>query len=74
MSTEQECPNCGEPKWPHPDSGCVLAALITVIDERGGTSQKRLKHLLYNANIDALWDRLGPVIDDLERGLYSDGD
>lgn len=72
-----QCPNCvrsfenekeGLTSLAHADSGCVLAAIIKIIIERESCpipSDKAISEI----DIDWLWNRLGPVIDDLERQL-----
>lgn len=65
------CPNCTQPVVDHPENGCVLAALIGVVRERGNKNEAELIELHADANVDALWDVLGPVIDGLEEGEFS---
>ena len=66
------CPNCAEhPVDNHPQTGCMLAALIQIIEERGGHSATELQVLHANTNVDALWDDIGPIIDRLEHGEYN---
>lgn len=70
--TTRMCPNCcTSPVADHPDNGCALAVLIQVIRERGDLTERKLRDLHYNCNVDHLWDRLGPVIDDLQAGEFT---
>ena len=71
MANKLKCPNCGGNVANHPEDGCVLAALIQVIRERQSMSEKELRKLHANADVDALWDDLGRIIDKLEEGNYS---
>lgn len=66
-----KCPNCDrQHRLGHPTNGCVLAALVQVVRERGDLTERRLKKLHENCDVDALWTRLGEVIDDLEDGVF----
>lgn len=71
MSRRRKCPNCGKPVAGHPENGCLLAALIGVIQDRGVTRRRALT-LHANADVDALWSDLGPVIDRLQDGKYDE--
>ena len=64
------CPNCLLPVDGHPENGCVLATFIQVIRERGNLSEKQLRELHHNTDVKALWSRLGPILDDLEEGVF----
>jgi hypothetical protein len=77
------CPNCGS-SFPededgngglaslsHANSGCVLGALVGVVVERE-TCPIPSDEKVANLDADVLWDRLGPIIDDLERQLTKD--
>jgi len=67
-----ECPNCCEPfsvKKPHPENGCVLAALVGVVADRGATAQKT-KRLIAKCDVDALWEDIRGVLNKLEDGEY----
>lgn len=65
------CPNCYETVQDHPQNGCVLAALIQVVRERGSRTDAELLALHADANVDAMWDDIGPIIDRLEDGAYT---
>jgi hypothetical protein len=66
------CPNCGQhPVANHPATGCVLAALIDLIRDRGTKSDMQIYKLHARCNADAMWGRIGPVIDDLEDGKFT---
>jgi hypothetical protein len=68
---EAPCPNCLEPLTTHPNNGCVLAAMIQVIRERGSLASDDLTEIHRDTDTDALWEDLGPVIDRLEAGGYT---
>lgn len=65
------CPNCDQRVANHPENGCVLAALIQVARDRGGVPERKLRKLHAECNVDALWDDVGRIVDDLEDGHYS---
>lgn len=66
------CPNCSHPVAGHPNNGCVLHAFIQLLGDRGNLTPVQLTKLHEVCNVDSLWDRLGPVLDDLEAGMFSD--
>lgn len=70
MAKKLRCPNCDRHVANHPEDGCVLAALIQVIRDRGEMSERRLRTLHASTDADALWNRLGRVVDDLEEGVF----
>jgi hypothetical protein len=65
------CPNCGTPVADHPENGCVLAALIQVIRDRGNMSEQILLALHAGTDVDLLWESVGAIVDNLEMGTYS---
>lgn len=70
MSKAKQCPNCTKPVG-HEEDGCVLASLFAIVRDRGNTPKRKIKTLWANADVDALWSTLGPIVDDLEEGAYS---
>lgn len=74
MTTEPVCPNCCNPINDHPRNQCMLAVLIQCLRERGELEEGQLLKLHQDCDVDALWDQLGLVIDDLGNGRYSLGD
>ena len=70
MARKPKCPNCGGNVANHPENGCVLAALIQVIRERDAMSERTLRRLHADTDIDAFWSRLGVVVDQLEEGVF----
>jgi hypothetical protein len=69
-----KCPNCSQAftvRRPHPENGCALAALAGVVADLGNKTPAQVARLIHNADVDALWTDLGPVIDKLEDGEYS---
>jgi hypothetical protein len=67
------CPNCMRPVARSND-GCLLHDLIQVARERGNVTERKLRQLHAKADADALWERLGPIVDDLEDGNLSEDD
>ena len=65
------CPNCGDPIDAHERNGCVLEAFIGVLRSRDNLSETALQDIWSNCNVDALWDDLGRVLDNLEAGHYT---
>lgn len=65
---EPTCPNCGRPVT-HPNDGCVLKALMSVLADRGLPYQ-RVDWLMKHTDVDALWSDIGPILDKLEDGGY----
>jgi hypothetical protein len=65
-----KCPNCGAAVNAHPDTGCVLYALMTVIRERGNLAEAKVQKIHREVNVDALWEELGPIIDRIEDGAF----
>ena len=68
---KRRCPNCLGPIAKHPQNSCMLAMFIQVIRERGEMSERKLRKLHAKCNVDALWDKLAPIIDDIEEGEYT---
>lgn len=64
-----ECPNCTSPVAGHPKNGCVLAALIQVVRDRGNTPERKLLGLHAAVDADNFWEAIGPIVDRLEDGL-----
>jgi hypothetical protein len=71
MKGKRVCPNCYAPVEEHEANGCVLAALMQLVRDRGNLDDEALLNLHANANADAFWDDLGPIIDGLEDGHYT---
>ncbi len=65
------CPNCNSPVRDHQENGCVLAALTTVLRDRGEHSARKLQSLHANCDADALWNDVGRIVDKLGEGGYS---
>jgi hypothetical protein len=68
----RQCPNCTAPIKLHPENGCVLNALIQVVRERRTKTERQLLRLHAKAMPDALWEDIGPLVDRLEDGKYSE--
>ena len=72
MAKARICPNCyASPVKGHPENGCVLAAFIVVLRDRGNKPERRLLQIHAECNVDALWDQVGPLLDRLEEGEFS---
>lgn len=65
------CPNCGQPIDGHPDDGCMLNALIIVLRDRGELEPDVINRLHANCDPDLLWNRIGPIVDDLGVGAFN---
>lgn len=65
------CPNCNALITGHPRNECALKVLIGIVRDRGNTSEAVLLQLYAKCDVDALWDRLEPIIDDLELGEFN---
>ena len=78
----RDCPNCGAKALNHPENGCILATLWRVIAERESASEEDgvlptdpaewLAERIATTDTDTLWDALGPVIDRLQDGQFSE--
>ena len=67
----RKCPNCAaHPVADHPANGCVLAALIQCIRDRGTVPERRLRDVHAHTDVDALWNDVGKIVDRLEEGAY----
>lgn len=69
-----DCPNCtfrGSAEdivsGKHTDSGCVIGALIGVVSDRGECEIDAAK--IPDIDVDAIWNALGPVSDDVEETI-----
>lgn len=72
MAANLICPNCYVPIADHTEKGCVLAALIGVLRERGTYSEEELRYLHEKCNVDVLWDNLvGRIVDKLGDGDFN---
>jgi hypothetical protein len=70
VTKSADCPNCNHPVEDHPANGCVLAAFIRVLEDRG-VDKAKLEKLHAECWVDNLWDDVGPILDRLEEGHYS---
>lgn len=66
-----QCPNCLENLDEHPENGCVLHAFIAVLFDRGNLSEEQLAKLHADTDVDLFWNDLGPILDKLENGEYT---
>lgn len=65
------CPNCGQhPVNAHPQTGCVLAALVQVLRERGEYTEERLQAIHANCDDARLWTEIGDIVDRLGNGEF----
>lgn len=70
--TPMKCPNCGSPVANHADDGCVLAAFITLLRERGVLPEERLQELHARCDISRFWDEVNEVVDRLGQGHFDE--
>ena len=71
MTKVIRCPNCDVPIAGHPENGCVLAACIGVISDRGELSEAKIRRLFTDTDPDLFWSEVGDLIDRLEDGEFS---
>lgn len=62
-----ECPNCYQLHDTFVEK-CTVENLLAVCDI---TDEERY-HLLDNLNVDAFWQAVGPILDDLQAGAFSE--
>lgn len=66
------CPGCGQhPVNAHPQTGCVLAALVQVLRDRGEHTEEGLLAIHADCDEDHLWNELGDIVDRLGNGEFS---
>jgi hypothetical protein len=66
-----KCPNCDQPVKNHPENGCVLAALIGVLRERGTLDEVTIDQIHANCDVDSFWMAAGQLVDRLENKEFS---
>lgn len=72
---ETMCPNCGQhPVKNHPQTGCLLAALVQVLRDRGEYTEQQLHAIHANCNEDLLWDDIGDIVNRLGNGEFGTQD
>ena len=71
MAKRLRCPNCTRNIVGHEPNGCVLEALMSVLRDRGGHTDKQMRKLWANVDVDALWNAIGPIVDDLGEGVFT---
>lgn len=64
------CPNCGLSVVDHPENECVLGVFIAVLADRG-VPKAALHDLHARCDVDALWESIGPILDDLQDGRFN---
>ena len=68
---EVECPNCIElPRHDAIDEKCMLWELLSVRAGDEGWTVEELRARMKRVNVDAFWDQLGPVLDQLVDGDF----
>ena len=67
----KRCPNCDELVNGHPDSDCILRVFANIIRDRGNKTEAEIQRLHADCNADALWDRIGPLLNVFEDGYFS---
>jgi hypothetical protein len=68
---QPRCPNCNEPVEGHASNSCVLNAFIQLLADRDTLTPEQLRELHTNTDVDQMWGDLGPALDRLEAGFYS---
>lgn len=69
--TSTKCSQCTDEHRSIPDV-CILSALVGVsLFSRESLNEEQARDIIANTNPDHLWDHLGPILDDLESGLYA---
>lgn len=71
MAKSPACPNCTVPVA-RSNEGCLLHDLIQVARDREDTPERKLRKLHATCDVDALWNHLGALVDDLQEGRFSD--
>lgn len=69
--TPGKCPNCNH-VITESRPGCLLHDLIQVIREREDMREDKLLRIHATTDVDALWCRLGEVVDDLQNGEFEE--
>jgi hypothetical protein len=70
MAKKLICQNCGKPVSEQ-NPGCLLHDLVQVLRERGEHSERKVRQIHASVDADALWNRLGPVVDEIGDGWFS---
>ena len=63
------CPNCTRP-IKEESAGCMLHSLMTALKDRETLSEAELESIHADCDVDALWNALGNILDDMEYGRY----
>lgn len=66
----ETCPNCGGSVIDHPEDGCVLAALMTVLRDRGTHDQAALQRIHAQCDVESLWRSVDALVDQLAEGRF----
>ena len=70
MDSKYLCPNCGQYDLRnHPQNACMLSVFDTLLSDRGMSKEQRELRWMH-CDVGALWDDLGPIVDNLENGNY----
>lgn len=66
------CPNCGRKgvltSKKHIGSGCALAMVAGAAMDRENLTDHQIADRIGNADVDLLWDLMGPIVDKFEDG------
>lgn len=77
------CPNCSKPITNHKANGCMLATLVYVLCDRIGEvggpndtplTEEDVLRAWVTADPDLMWDDIGPILNNLQDGVYKVGD
>jgi hypothetical protein len=74
----RQCPNCALMVG-HEPTGCMVEMVISVLHDRYISEDadfnerflRRLDDMWADMNVDALWQAIGPIVDDVENGAYN---
>ena len=64
------CPNCGSIVSDHPENGCVLAALMSVLRDRGTHEPGQIERIHARCDVDRFWHEVGLLVDRLGEGAF----
>lgn len=64
------CPNCGSLVSDHPENGCLLATLMSVLRERGTHEPGQIERIHARCDVDRMWQEVGELVDRLGEGAF----
>lgn len=72
MVNKHVCANCMESSTNHPETQCVLAAFVSILEDRGNLTTRQLQNILENTDTNVFWDQVGPLLDGIEDAALAD--